>query len=220
MSLIARLIEAGSPADIIEDVAMMIAEKRAAEKALESARAKARERQARKRERDEGRDVTYSHVTERDVTDRAFPAPPNENILTPPTHTPGNKPRARKGTRLAVDWSPEPLSADCQAIVSRWKPGEIERELSKFRDFWAAKAGADGSKLDWQATWRNWLRTADERQNGKANRTNPSTGQTRGDGFLAAIREVNNRPFDADRSGYAGGVRNPEGMGLLPASTA
>ena len=51
MSLLARLIEAGTPADLIEEVAMMIAEKRAAEKAMEEARAKARDRTERYRGR-------------------------------------------------------------------------------------------------------------------------------------------------------------------------
>jgi hypothetical protein len=36
------------------------------------------------------------------------------------------------------------------------------RELDKFRDYWCAKSGADGTKLDWEATWRNWVRKAAE----------------------------------------------------------
>jgi hypothetical protein len=35
-------------------------------------------------------------------------------------------------------------------------------ELGKFRDFWQAKAGADACKVDWDATWRNWIRRAAE----------------------------------------------------------
>ncbi len=27
-----------------------------------------------------------------------------------------------------------------------------------FRDFWISKSGATAIKLDWQATWRNWVR--------------------------------------------------------------
>ena len=30
----------------------------------------------------------------------------------------------------------------------------------KFRDYWLAKAGKDGAKLDWSATWRNWVRNS------------------------------------------------------------
>ena len=38
------------------------------------------------------------------------------------------------------------------------------REWAKFCDYWNAKSGKDAAKLDWQATWRNWLRNASERQ--------------------------------------------------------
>ena len=96
MSLIARLIEAGTPADLIEEVAMMIAEKRTSERAIEESRAKARARQARKRDR-ESRDITASHVTDCDIEKNVLSLPPNENNSNPPTHThPDNTP-ARKG---------------------------------------------------------------------------------------------------------------------------
>ena len=39
-----------------------------------------------------------------------------------------------------------------------------QREFDRFRDYWLAKAGRDGRKLDWLATWRNWMRTAEDRQ--------------------------------------------------------
>ena len=51
-----------------------------------------------------------------------------------------------RGSRLPPDWTPE---------------GDYDREeLERFRDYWIAKAGKDGVKLDWQATWRNWLRNS------------------------------------------------------------
>lgn len=36
--------------------------------------------------------------------------------------------------------------------------GRAETELARFRDYWVAKAGPGAAKLDWSATWRNWLR--------------------------------------------------------------
>jgi hypothetical protein len=39
-------------------------------------------------------------------------------------------------------------------------------ELDKFCDYWRARAGPGGTKLDWDATWRNWVRSAAERKNG------------------------------------------------------
>lgn len=36
-------------------------------------------------------------------------------------------------------------------------------EHAKFVDYWQATGGARGRKLDWPATWRNWMREAAER---------------------------------------------------------
>jgi hypothetical protein len=33
-----------------------------------------------------------------------------------------------------------------------------ERVFAAFADYWRAKPGAGGTKLDWDATWRNWCR--------------------------------------------------------------
>lgn len=63
-------------------------------------------------------------------------------------------PRARKGCRLPPDWQPidEP----------DFNLGLRERELSRFRDYWVGVPGSKGVKLDWQATWRNWIRKASD----------------------------------------------------------
>ncbi|MNV78051.1 hypothetical protein D3C71_1715200 [compost metagenome] len=34
----------------------------------------------------------------------------------------------------------------------------VRREADCFADYWHAKGGADARKVDWQATWRNWVR--------------------------------------------------------------
>ena len=71
-------------------------------------------------------------------------------------------PRAR-GSRIDPNWSPSP--ADRQAARSEGMPeAEIDRTAAKFRDFWTGKAGAAGVKLDWPATWRNWVRSDCERR--------------------------------------------------------
>ena len=41
-----------------------------------------------------------------------------------------------------------------------WTNAECRTEAANFVDFWNAKAGRDGTKLDWQATWRNWVRNS------------------------------------------------------------
>lgn len=35
-------------------------------------------------------------------------------------------------------------------------------ETAKFIDYWRAKSGRDATKKDWVATWRNWIRKANE----------------------------------------------------------
>jgi len=52
-----------------------------------------------------------------------------------------------RGTRLPTDWEP------CEHLDRR-------DELAKFRDYWLAVPGSKGCKLDWDATWRNWIRNA------------------------------------------------------------
>jgi hypothetical protein len=62
--------------------------------------------------------------------------------------------------RLLDDWFPEPKDNDAGYEVGLTEP-EIEREYPKFRD-WAVSTNA--LKSNWNATWRNWLRTAGERK--------------------------------------------------------
>lgn len=61
-----------------------------------------------------------------------------------------------KGTRLPKDWQPTAEFIDfCKQERPDLNPEFIAEE---FKDYWVSKAGADGVKLDWLATWRNWVR--------------------------------------------------------------
>lgn len=81
MSLLARLIEAGTPADLVAEVAMELARAKVSQEAIETRRSADRERQARRRDNVTSRDTA-------DVTaDPALSRPPNENNSNPPTHT-------------------------------------------------------------------------------------------------------------------------------------
>lgn len=69
--------------------------------------------------------------------------------------------RHRRGSRLAPDWHPGDTGmafAETHGLAN----GKAAAELERFRDHWTAKTGADASKADWQATWRNWVRRAVE----------------------------------------------------------
>jgi hypothetical protein len=68
--------------------------------------------------------------------------------------------RSDKATRLPDGWTPQP-EPDLEKQVGG--PRVVARELAKFRDHWAAAGGQRGRKVDWQATWRNWLRNTSDR---------------------------------------------------------
>ena len=88
------------------------------------------------------------------------------------THSEGNAPRARPQTPDTNHQTPEERRGRATALPPTWTlPDEwaewcrqtrpdLDPKLTaeRFRDFWVAKPGKDGRKLDWLATWRNWVR--------------------------------------------------------------
>ncbi|WP_430436845.1 hypothetical protein [Oceanibaculum nanhaiense] len=62
---------------------------------------------------------------------------------------------AGRGQRLPRDWV---LPPDWERWAREAGLADPAREADKFKDYWVAKAGAGGVKLDWQATWRTWVR--------------------------------------------------------------
>src|SRR6185312_14206179 len=73
----------------------------------------------------------------------------------------------KKGERLPDDFEPDVRWAISQGLFG------AETEAAKFTDYWRGKAGRDACKVDWPATWRNWVRSALERQ--PSARGSPST---------------------------------------------
>lgn len=103
------------------------------------------------------------------------------------------KPRA---SRLSPDWF-LPKEWGEWAVSEGCSVDLIRSEADKFRDYWTAKAGASAAKLDWLATWRNWIRAAMERapsskQNGKRNDgfDNHGSAQGRGNGVDPALANI------------------------------
>ena len=61
-----------------------------------------------------------------------------------------------RGSRLQQDWV---LPEDWKQWAESCRPDlKIPEVADQFKDFWVARPGKDGVKLDWQATWRNWVR--------------------------------------------------------------
>lgn len=67
-------------------------------------------------------------------------------------------PQVRRASRLPADWMP---GADLLKLANeRGLTGQaLTDEVDKFRDYWHSKS-RDATKLDWDATFRNWIRTA------------------------------------------------------------
>lgn len=94
-----------------------------------------------------------SVATYRGIPEPLIPDAPNSSLPA----------QARKrATRLPDDFAPD---ADLLGWAAEKAPHvDPARETERFCDYWRAKAGRDGAKLDWSATWRNWMRTAEDRQ--------------------------------------------------------
>jgi hypothetical protein len=72
-----------------------------------------------------------------------------------------------------------------------------------FRDYWIAKPGKDGTKLDWFATWRNWIRN----QKSTAGAQNAKTWKSEGDRVVEIYRK--RAADERERQGKAGGDGGP-----------
>ena len=72
--------------------------------------------------------------------------------------TNNHKPNSRgtKGSRLSADWV---LPSDWRDWAKAERPDlALDSIADQFRDYWVAKTGTGATKLDWSATWRNWVR--------------------------------------------------------------
>lgn len=93
--------------------------------------------------------------------------PPLASLAAPHDDDPPAKPK--RGTRIPANFVP---SVDTRhAILTEHPHLDLAREHPKFVDYWIAQPGQKGVKLDWDATWRNWMRrTAEQQPNGKSRR--------------------------------------------------
>jgi hypothetical protein len=123
----------------------------------------AADRQRDKREREkQSRDADDSHALSRSVTQsHDLEERRGEREEKEKEEREVEKPhKAVRATRLKADFT---LPSDWRAwaISDRgWSRADVDEEAACFTDFWHAKAGRDGAKLDWLATWRNWCRNS------------------------------------------------------------
>jgi len=108
-------------------------------------------------------------------------------ILHEPSHPErkgkeGNKEGSKEGKGEGGAKAPTPRAARLPAdwkLPDDWKDWAIETrpeidpkaEAERFADYWHGLGGQKGAKLDWLATWRNWIRGANvSRGNGVVNK--------------------------------------------------
>jgi hypothetical protein len=73
------------------------------------------------------------------------------------TTTSSRATRSTRGTRIAENFAitdDDRLGARRLGFTDR----QIDEITVEFIDYWRGVAGQRGTKLDWQATWRNWMR--------------------------------------------------------------
>ena len=86
-------------------------------------------------------------------------SPPNATPIATKNQEPitNNHIKTQRGTRLPKDWI-------CENSWAEWARAErpdlnITKVAESFYDYWISKPGAGGVKLNWEATWRNWVRS-------------------------------------------------------------
>jgi hypothetical protein len=77
-------------------------------------------------------------------------------------------PTPKKGTRIPDTFF---LTVGMRSWAKeKGLPVDLIIETEKFCNYWRAKTGRDATKLDWEATWRNWILNA--RSNNGTNKQN------------------------------------------------
>lgn len=92
--------------------------------------------------------------------DRNLPSP-SPSIDQKQEHTPQASLTIRqdqsRGGRLPDDWQPTPELIE---YARAKRPGmNIADQAEAFRDYWHAKAGAGARKVDWNLTFKTWIRS-------------------------------------------------------------
>lgn len=102
------------------------------------------------------------------------------------------------GTRLPDGWVPEP-----QLIVelgNRYPQVSLRDEFEKFSDYWLSMPGQRGRKVDWNRTFRNWIREAADRMH-RRSPTQMATGDLRvlqGEDLKAKFRAKENPTLEME----------------------
>ncbi len=121
----------------------------------------AEEREAKRKEKGttRTRHVDEAPPNQEPVTSNQEPVTKNQLVIAA-AKAPA---KAIKGTRLPKDWV-LPKAWGMWALEKGLPREKVITEAERFRNYWVAKSGKDASKVDWEATWRNWILKAVEDQ--------------------------------------------------------
>lgn len=97
-------------------------------------------------------------------------------------------PKEKRGSRLDADFVPDQSCTDLATKLGFTRM-QAQEALENFTDYWKGAAGAKGVKLDWQATFRNWLRNDRNRKGPINGKGPPHKPGSMADGF-AKVRAV------------------------------
>lgn len=75
-----------------------------------------------------------------------------------------------RGSRLPQDWKLD-TAGRAYATDRGFNGPQIDRMAERFANHWHSKTGKDACKMDWQATWRNWVLNEVERSPPTAQKT-------------------------------------------------
>lgn len=99
-------------------------------------------------------------------------APQSSTEQSSTTTPKGVVPRTR-GTRIPDTFV---VTGDMRRWAATGAPAvDVDRATEKFVNFYRAKTGKDATKLDWSATWRNWLMNDQDRAQSKPTPTQKAT---------------------------------------------
>lgn len=117
---------------------------------------------------------------------------------------------SKKGCRLPEDFQPD-FSI---AFVEGFTEPQAQKLFENFKDYWTAKTGKDATKRDWQATWRNWVRSPFNQKfkgygHARTNTDNRSTGQKVADAMRRYAPQFDARQAALARErGFSGEVQS------------
>ena len=211
-----KLAELRLDPDQMAGVLSLLADISAAEEGRKTA-----QRERTRRHRDAKRDCNVTVTDVKRYSDVTAPSSPPKRKVSPCTPSKENNPPSNpEQTLTGLSAAPknrgsrvDGFQPDIAEAVGMGISADRARQQSeRFVDFWKGKPGAGGVKLDWPATWRNWIRSEIER-NGTGggsragpNRIAPANQQPlrQADRLYQAFMGTDDEPEQADQRVFDG----------------